>query len=86
MSSPDSFKETPRSKHTAYEGLNIQYNKNTEFQVMKKSRKEKKSARVKEKKRQTEGPRAAAVCGRIRVASGEGGLLRRNEALMDKGD
>lgn len=49
---------------------------------MKKS---KKRATVKKKRNETEGPRAAAACGRIRV-NREGGMLRRNEALMDKGD
>ena len=46
---------------------------------MKKSKTKKKEPQLK-KKRETEGPRAAAVCGWIR----EGGLPRRNEALMDK--
>lgn len=44
----------------------------------------KKGATVKEEK-ETEGARAAAVCGRIRV-NREGGMLRRKEALMDKRD
>lgn len=49
---------------------------------MKKSKKKKRHSK---EKKEAEGLRAAAVCGRIRVVSREGGLLRRNQALMDKG-
>lgn len=50
-----------------------------------KSEKKRKGTTV-EKKGETEEGRAAAVCGRIRVVSRDGRLLRRKEALMDKGE
>lgn len=52
----------------------------------RKEQKKKEKATVKEKKKGDRRARAAAVCGRIRVVSGERGKLRRSEALMDKGD
>ena len=52
----------------------------------KSKKKKKKEPRLKRKKKGDRRARAAAVCGRIRVVSGEGGKLRRSEALMDKGD
>lgn len=53
------------------------------FKSWKRAKKE--AVKKKRKRNETEGPRAAAACGRIRV-NREGGMLRRNEALMDKGD
>lgn len=75
-----------QNKHTIKDQIWSISKKSPVFQVKKRAKKKRKRATVKEKKKGDRRARAAAVCGRIRVVSGERGKLRRSEALMDKGD